>query len=151
MNKVKHFKKKNISLALQYYNLQNEYPDMKIILHNNKIKCQFSVTPTPLSKTYNIFMYYNGNSKPRVFLYGDNVLKIDCPDFPHIYDKNIDKCRAELCLYYGKEWTREKLISETIIPWIIEWLVHYEIWLVTGKWNGGGRHLEIKNEESKNV
>jgi hypothetical protein len=29
-------------------------------------------------------------------------------------------------------------IADTIVPWTAEWLVHYEIWLVTGEWYGGG-------------
>lgn len=29
-------------------------------------------------------------------------------------------------------------ISDTIVPGTAEWLVHYEIWLVTGEWYGGG-------------
>jgi hypothetical protein len=29
-------------------------------------------------------------------------------------------------------------IADTIVPWTAEWLVHYEIWLMTGEWYGGG-------------
>ena len=29
-------------------------------------------------------------------------------------------------------------LSETIIPWAIEWLKYYELWRITGKWLGGG-------------
>ena len=30
------------------------------------------------------------------------------------------------------------LIADTIVPWTCEWLIHYEIWLATGEWHGGG-------------
>ena len=29
-------------------------------------------------------------------------------------------------------------IADTIVPWTAEWLVYYEIWLMTGEWYGGG-------------
>ena len=31
-------------------------------------------------------------------------------------------------------------IADTIVPWACEWLLHYEIWLATGEWHGGGEH-----------
>ena len=39
------------------------------------------------------------------------------------------------------EWAERMLIAEIIVPWISEWLLHYEIWLVTGEWHGGGMHV----------
>ena len=32
------------------------------------------------------------------------------------------------------------LLADTIVPWAAEWLMHYELWLVTGEWTGGGDH-----------
>jgi hypothetical protein len=29
-------------------------------------------------------------------------------------------------------------IADTVLPWTTEWLYHYEIWLITGEWTGGG-------------
>jgi hypothetical protein len=29
-------------------------------------------------------------------------------------------------------------LSETIIPWLSLWLTFYEMWRVTGEWDGGG-------------
>jgi hypothetical protein len=33
-------------------------------------------------------------------------------------------------------------LAKTIIPWIYDWLFHYEIWLATGDWTGGGIHVQ---------
>jgi hypothetical protein len=38
------------------------------------------------------------------------------------------------------------LLCQTIVPWISEWLLHYEIWLVTGKWCAGGIHPTVKSD-----
>ena len=45
-----------------------------------------------------------------------------------------------LCLYYPGEWNSTMNISDTIIPWISEWLYYFEFWSITGKWCGGGKH-----------
>jgi hypothetical protein len=36
------------------------------------------------------------------------------------------------------EWTNRKLIATTIIPWLMLWLLYYELWHATGIWQGGG-------------
>lgn len=30
------------------------------------------------------------------------------------------------------------LLADTILPWTSEWLLHYELWLVMGRWAGSG-------------
>jgi hypothetical protein len=32
------------------------------------------------------------------------------------------------------------LLAYTVVPWTSEWLVFYELWLITGEWLGGGTH-----------
>ena len=51
---------------------------------------------------------------------------------PHVFPGD------NLCLHFPGEWTPEKSIATTIVPWTSEWLLHYEIWVFTGKWTGGG-------------
>lgn len=41
------------------------------------------------------------------------------------------------------------LIADTYIPWAIEWLYYYEIWLVTGEWCGGGIHPTTAKPKSE--
>ncbi|WP_370324537.1 hypothetical protein [Euzebya sp.] len=53
---------------------------------------------------------------------------------PHVYAHN------QLCLYLPGTWADHQLIADTIIPWTMEWLFHYEIWAATGSWEGGGLH-----------
>lgn len=35
-------------------------------------------------------------------------------------------------------------LGRTIVPWTIEWLFYYEIWLGIGEWCGGGHSLSRK-------
>jgi hypothetical protein len=69
--------------------------------------------------------------KPLILAPGETRLK-------HVYDHD----KQHLCLYFrkDKEWTASKMIADTIIPWASEWLLHYEFWVLTGEWRGGGIH-----------
>jgi hypothetical protein len=37
-------------------------------------------------------------------------------------------------------------LATTIVPWIAEWLYHYEAWLATGVWSDGGDRYYPPNE-----
>jgi hypothetical protein len=39
---------------------------------------------------------------------------------------------------YPGECKHDRLLAITVVPWISEWLIYYELWLVTGRWLGGG-------------
>jgi hypothetical protein len=58
---------------------------------------------------------------------------------PHVYPPADD---PRLCLFdpEAKEWTSRMAIAETIVPWALDWIACYELWLMTGTWRGGGRH-----------
>jgi hypothetical protein len=66
---------------------------------------------------------------------------------PHMYDQE------RLCLFLPGtgEWSPEKPIALTIVPWTSVWLFFYEVWLATGEWLGGGVEPEprkpIRREE----
>ena len=51
----------------------------------------------------------------------------------------------ELCLHMPYECNHTAMIADTIIPWTQEWLLHYEIWLATGEWCGGGQEPKKRN------
>ncbi|MGM4882669.1 MULTISPECIES: hypothetical protein [Rhizobium] len=58
---------------------------------------------------------------------------------PHVYNRDNDPV---LCLFdpAREQWSGWRLVSETTVPWAIDWLACYEFWLMTGVWDGGGRH-----------
>jgi len=96
--------------------------------------------PSPLSISYQVKLVYAWSeginfyvTEPKLELpQGETYLK-------HVYSTT----KQRLCLYfpYGNEWNTSKLYVKTIIPWASEWLYHYEIWLATGTWHGGGIHF----------
>jgi hypothetical protein len=61
----------------------------------------------------------------------------------HLYSQE----KQELCVYYpdGIEWNGTKPLARTVVLWAHEWLVHFEAWVFTGQWDGGGVHPKPKH------
>lgn len=107
---------------------------------NDRFVWNVNITPSPNSLTYSIKLDYSLKNGASVFVTNPNPLPLATGEMrlPHVYSHEQQK----LCLYYpnGEEWNRTKYLVHTIIPWTSEWLLHYEVWLITGVWNGGGIH-----------
>lgn len=58
---------------------------------------------------------------------------------PHVYPPADD---PTLCLFDPalKQWDSTMALAETTVPWAFDWIACYEMWLMTGRWTGGGRH-----------
>lgn len=133
--------KRKIRLFDQMMTLRAAYPSASCELRNGTLFWFGKVRPTPLSREYNVSLTYSNSQVPKVWVIGEELQKIDDPDFPHKYDIDVENNMVQICLYRYREFTREKFLANTIIPWTVEWLYFYEIWLATGTWCGGGEHL----------
>ena len=62
-------------------------------------------------------------------------------ELPHVYPPADD---PTLCLFDPREdeWAPTMTLARTTVPWALDWLACYELWLMTGRWTGGGRHAE---------
>ena len=133
---------KNKNLAEQLFKLKQKYTPLDYYINGQGLIWYQKVKPTKLSKEYTLTLKYNKN-KPEVYLINQGIMKEKNEQIPHCYIrsyKNKDNEFVKICLYYPKyqEWTKDMFISDTIIPWAIEWLFYYEKWRLTGKWLGGG-------------
>jgi hypothetical protein len=101
--------------------------------------------PSPLSEEYAISLTYQLSSKPVVFVPSLVQQWRGKARPPHLYPDN------SLCLYYpaAREWRRDMLLADTILPWTAEWLLHYEVWVATGNWTGGGIHPTRRSLERR--
>lgn len=102
---------------------------------------------SPIGSDYLIKVSYKKNGVPEIFVLDPKNLELPKgkTKLMHVYDHE----KQRLCLYYpkAKEWNSTKTIASTIIPWAIEWLYHYETWLITGEWTGGGIHAGSENKK----
>lgn len=145
MVRKKFMKMKNVTIALQKFNLEKNYGN--IIINEKKLRNHIDIDmliqPTEFSDKYTIKLIYSLKKPiPKVYLMCSELLYKDEEKIPHIYGKEVinGKEYLRLCLYYREEWNKNMNISDTIIPWACEWIYFYEIWCITGIWKGGGIH-----------
>jgi hypothetical protein len=140
-------KPKPILLGQQIASMEEKYPGFRCKWSSNRMICTGMLKPTDLSRQYTIDVSYSLESPPTVQVITPELITIENKKIPHIYKD------GSLCLFYSKnkEWTRQNLISETIIPWTSLWLYYYEIWLATGEWLGNGidtdENTKLKNKD----
>lgn len=131
---------KSITLPVQRINLKSNFPDSRSSIKRNELKWVGEITPTILSRTYTVQIIFKLSKSPKIRILKPVLNIPEGEELPHVYYD------GSLCLYYPKwkEWDSTMLLVDTIVPWISEWLFHYEIWLSTGKWCGGGKHTDRK-------
>lgn len=131
--------------------LKSFFPDSKISRKGDfEIKWIHTVKPTPLSASYTLLLHYKKAEGAKVYVISPKPLQLakGTDRLPHVYNQQDQR----LCLYYplANEWNSSMLYVKTLIPWACEWLMHYEIWVGTGEWKGGGiEHDEENNQEEK--
>lgn len=126
-----------LNMAVQAGKIRHDYPLSSISYTHTQLRWRATITPSPLSISYNIKLSYTKGKHPNVFVVAPKLeLYPGIEKLPHVY--NTD--RQWLCLYHRPtyEWEHFMFIADTIIPWTHEWLVHYELWLSSGVWRGGG-------------
>lgn len=140
---VPKFSANNITVALQGFDLKKHFPEAYVDARRNSLTWRANILPSPLSDTYTVQLKYSLEDRPRVYVLKPELKAPEGKSVPHVYPGN------RLCLYLPRsgEWNGTMLLSQAIIPWISEWLLHYEIWYATGKWCGGGVHLKLKDKK----
>jgi len=129
-------KPKPINLTKQMLALQQAFPAASCAVHRNQLTWRAELSPTPMSTVYAVSLDYSLEVPPVVRVVTPELADRSDAEVPHVYPD------GSLCLYYPKarEFTRDQLLVETIVPWTSEWLMHYELWQATGEWLGGGIH-----------
>lgn len=145
MGNRKYQKEKRYNLFQQKIALQAAYPEAKCFITKNKLFWYGNIKPTPLSREYKVHLQYGLNKTPKVWVVGDELKKLNAKDFPHYFDVDSNLKKVRICLYRYQEFSVTKFLAKTIVPWTVEWLYFYEMWLATGRWLGGGEHPMAKH------
>lgn len=144
-------KNRRISLIVQEGLLKQMFPNGYVKRNGeNSLTWSCFVTPSPLSSSYKLKLQYVKDKGVKVFVTDPYPLTLaeGKTKLPHVYST----AEQRLCLYYpnGIEWNVGMLYTKTIIPWACEWLYHYELWVATGTWHGGGIYHESEAEKQAN-
>jgi hypothetical protein len=133
---VAKLKRGPVSLALQQALLRTAFPRSRTQIRRSQLAWEDVLTPTSISNSYLVRIMYQIGSGPRISVLNPKLQRRDGVKPPHLYSGD------RLCLYLpgAAEWANYMVLADTIVPWISEWLLYYEIWLATGEWCGGGVH-----------
>ena len=125
-----------LAVAQQANLIRQAIPGARNRFDRGRLICTVALQPTEQSCSYTVEVSYKPGTRPAVRVC-DPDLKVrpGASALPHVYPGD------ELCLNYPGEWDSSMSVGHTILPWASEWLLHYEIWLATGEWTGGGVHL----------
>jgi len=109
--------------------IDKHFPCFKTKLLHRRLECEGFITPSQDCTTYRVAISYERNKVPKVRI---KEPQITPSASIHMYGD------GSLCLYKPTEqpWRSSDNIHEKIIPWIAEWLVFYELYLICGKWLG---------------
>ncbi len=132
-------KSKTITVVRQALLLKHWYPESEVEFDHKGLTWSYTLTPHPHCAAYDVRIEYELGFVPRAY--------VDKPTLFCPVDVKLPHCNDQvsqwLCLSYQKanDWLSCMYIARTTVPWISEWLVHYEVWCVTGTWEGGGFHV----------
>lgn len=129
--------RRTLPLFMQRLQLRRAFPNARCDVKRRRVlQWTGQLRPTPLSRGYTVRMSYELGESPNVWVVDPPLERRDGELPPHLYPKQ------RLCLFLpGKrEWDKTMSLAATIVPWASEWLMHYELWLATGVWSGGGEH-----------
>ncbi len=127
-----------LGLREQLAYMRQIWPDFDTRIAGAILVCRGSLKPLDICGRHTVRIEYRVGQNPSAWvdgLPGPNG-EASPRKIPHRYRD------GSICLFYGREWTADKAIAQTIVPWLLEWLVFYEGWLATGEWQGGGTHPE---------
>lgn len=115
--------------VLQKQLVEKYFPCFHCRFLNRRLTCKGQITPSEDCDTYTISISYPFEGVPRVWVTHPQVSP---STRTHVYRN------GDLCLYEPREspWGRLDNIHQKIIPWMAEWLVFYELYLISGKWLG---------------
>lgn len=142
---------KSLPIALQAMSIRHIYKDSIVsTTHDQQITWTHTISPSPLGGLYLVRLVYHISYFPKMYVIDPRPLPLASGNdkLPHCYDQRAQR----LCLYFpdGKEWNKTMLLATTVIPWAYEWLYHYEIWLGTGEWTGGGAYPQNNLPKKQN-
>jgi hypothetical protein len=109
--------------------LREKFPFLNSRISGFELTCRGRIQPTEHSRSYRIEIRYAPWDSPEVRVVDP---KIEFTKGAHMYHNDT------LCLYDWREqpWQKNWHLHETIVPWAAEWLLYYELWLLTDKWLG---------------
>lgn len=131
-----------MSLAVQQLHMRAVWQGLDTHIELGTLVVRGFVRPSPVTRRYKVRLTYRLGDRPRLVVVEPRLeRRREQPDkpIPHTYNHDTPGSE-EPCVYYpfSREWTPAVPLATTIMPWLLTWLVDYEVWHAAGQWMGGG-------------
>jgi hypothetical protein len=139
-----------LNIAHQLCDLERLYPNGEGRIARDRLVWRRKLKPSAFSREYLVQIDYQEGHFPTVRVLQPTINELSGgKKIPHVFNDVGDP----LCLFYApaREWNSSMLIARTIVPWTCEWLFHFEAWLFTGKWDGGGIHHDSESQNAQMI
>jgi len=108
-------------------------------LHPGALTWTYRGRPSVVGRLYTLELQYQQGEFPDVVVCNPDLsILANGKDLPHVYEQ--DPPRLCLFLPWTDEWTPQRTLVDTVMPWSVLWLYYFEVWLRSGEWTGGGMH-----------
>jgi hypothetical protein len=97
-----------------------------------RLSWSYPLKPSVGSCSYDIRLEAHPYRQAKVIVLSPKLQPDSQGRLPHVYDSGA------LCLNLAGDWRPNQLFINTTIPWTLEWLFFYELWLSDGVWRGDG-------------
>lgn len=134
------FRIRTVSVHEQAAFIRQLWPNFVCEVHGGLLVCQGEVRPTDISRVYRVRLTYRAKYRPKVKVEDPPLRRRPSePDvgIPHTFNQSQEG-KETPCLHRTTDWSSDMRLANTVIPWLYEWLMFYELWHVTGEWYGGG-------------
>ena len=131
-------------LRYQQELIERNFSFLKCSISNRVLTCVGWIQPDDCSCRYKIKIEYVVGKEPKSTILYPKILP---SKEIHMYDDH------SLCLHFPQDmkWNEKTKIYQYSIPWISEWVIYYEIYLLNGgKWEGRESPTHF-TEEEKNI
>jgi hypothetical protein len=115
--------------------IQKRWPDFEVAADRNHLVCWGRLQPAEYTDTYDVVLEHTRGRRPLVYVARPKLQLHDGEPLPHVFAQNT------ICLTPESGYEQSlKPLAHTVLPWASEWLYYYELWVLTGRWSGGGVH-----------
>lgn len=141
------FRKKVVKypvLLIQKKQMEKYYSYLNYEIKNNVLICKGWIQPEGCKVSYKIKIEYVSGHEPKSTILSPKIEP--CKEI-HMYND------YSLCLHYPPDmhWNAQVPIHAFTLPWISEWVVFYELYLINGNiWEGRESPTHIR-ESDKNI
>jgi hypothetical protein len=128
------------SLTVQLLRLKTRFPHGEGRIRRERLTWNQTICPHTLAHTYRCRLEYAVGEYPKIYCVDPPLSElVSDRELPHVFTHDEPVC---MCLFMRTRdcWNDRMLLANIVIPLAYYWLAHFEDWLFSGVWRGGGTH-----------